>query len=583
MLNKTKKISLCLIVSICLISAGSIGIGSEHLPFIHNPVNFPSEEMLQEQARLERLDSYSLDSFTDVSGTVNPNGNHMNVIMMIPDGQNASEQTLARWYQGSSLATDEYLCGMVRTYSAESAITDSAAAATAYATGYKTNEGYIGLFPAISDMPGATAVNDINYQMPIATVLESARLAGKSTGFVVTSPIMHATPASFSAHAVSRTLYPKIAKQQIYSGIDVMLGGGSYYLRDGRDDGRDLISDAQKLGYSFVTDRSSLRETTANKVLGTFASLDMNYDFDRSESEPSLEEMTVKAIELLNRNENGFFLLVEGSKTDYASHAHDPVGVVSESLSYDKAFRAAVEFAKKDGNTIVISCADHGNGGMTIGVGQSGYAQTNISSYIEPLKRASRTGAGLYREFDSSRSNAREVVEKYYGITDLTDEEISKIKTTNEVMAAVGAMMSKRAYIGWIAGGHTGEDVPLSIYAPEGYGLHGLVDNTDISHLMQSFLGVDNNSSTSELFVPVRDLFADSGAKISYEIISQSRAVLIIEKNGTTMRLPVDTSIAIVNDSVYRLGGVTVVSNGTTYVCRDAAELFANVTSDAAK
>ncbi|MGM9935915.1 MAG: alkaline phosphatase, partial [Candidatus Ornithomonoglobus sp.] len=454
---------------------------------------------------------------------------------------------------------------------------------TAYATGYKTNEGYIGLLPAVSDMPGAVPVTESNFQMPIATVLEAAHLAGKSTGLVVTSPIMHATPASFSAHTDSRTLYSKIAKQQIYSGIDVMLGGGSFYLRDGRDDGRNLISDAEKLGFTYVTDRNALLGTTANKVLGTFASLDMNYDFDRSESEPTLEEMTVKAIELLNRNENGFFLLVEGSKIDYASHAHDPVGVVSESMSYDKAFRAAVEFAKSDGNTIVISCADHGNGGMSIGVGQSGYAQTNISSYLDPLKRASRTGAGLYSEFDSSRSNVREVVAQYYGITDLTDEEVRKIESTNEVMAAVGAMMSKRANIGWIANGHTGEDVPLSIYAPEGYGLHGIVDNTDISHLMQTFLGVDNNAVTSDLFIPVRDLFSATGANISYEIISQSRAVLVIERDGITMRLPVDTSIAIVNDSVYRLGGVTVVSNGTTYVCRDVLDLFTKVTSEAAK
>ncbi|MGM9936866.1 MAG: alkaline phosphatase, partial [Candidatus Ornithomonoglobus sp.] len=134
MLKKTRKISLCFIVIVCLISLGYTGINSEDFPSIYSSITDSAEFISEEQSRLEKLDSYSLDSYTDASRPISSNGNNMNVIMMIPDGQNVSEQTLTRWYQGCSLATDEYLCGMVRTYSAESAITDSAAAATAYAT-----------------------------------------------------------------------------------------------------------------------------------------------------------------------------------------------------------------------------------------------------------------------------------------------------------------------------------------------------------------------------------------------------------------------------------------------------------------
>lgn len=568
-------LSIVLIASVIIVTL-SFGIIEGDFQSVGFPFMDISDPEIEDNSH---LDLYELDNIVDARKMQTPNGNKMNVIMMIPDGQSLSEQTLARWYQGYRLGTDKYICGLVRTYDADSAITDSSAAATAYATGYKTNEGYEGVLPHISNMPGAIGVSELNDEMPFATVLEAARLAGKSTGMVVTAPIMHATPAGFSSHVNDRRLYAKIAKQQINSGIDVMLGGGSYYLRDGRDDGRDLISDALKLGYSYVTDAAGLEASSADRLLGTFASIDMNYDFDRTSSEPTLEQMTKKAIEVLNRNENGFFLLVEGSKIDYASHAHDPVGVISESLSFDRAFRAATEFAEADGNTVVISCADHGNGGMSIGVGQSGYASMNISAYLEPLKRAKLTGAGVYQHLNADKSNIRYEVEKYYGISDLTDDEVNKIKNTDEVMAALGSMMSKRANIGWTGGGHTGEEVPLAVFDPRGNGLTGVVDNTDISHYMQETLGVSTDDVTQELFIPARSAFSGLGASIRLETISSSRSVLIIEKDDVSMRLPVDTSVAVFDDAVCRLSGVTVVSGGRSYVCRDAVELFENVLS----
>ena len=138
----------------------------------------------------------------------------------------------------------------------------------------------------------------------------------------------------------------------------------------------------------------------------------MSYELDREKltpTEPSLENMTEKALNLLSKNNKGFFLMVEGSKIDWASHANDPVGVISDVLAFDKAVEKAIEFAKKDGNTVVIVAADHGNGGLTIGNRDTSknYDKLPLSAFIDPLKKASLTGEGLETKLNADRSNTK--------------------------------------------------------------------------------------------------------------------------------------------------------------------------------
>lgn len=145
--------------------------------------------------------------------------------MMVMDGTSSSATTLARLYKGKPLALDEIVTGGVRTYSAESAITDSAPAATALATGNKSNSGYVGVLPTIVSSPGLKPIKEEDKLLPVANVLEGAKRTGRATGIVATAEIQHATPAGFSAHHVNRKNFEVIAEQQVYQNIDVVLGG----------------------------------------------------------------------------------------------------------------------------------------------------------------------------------------------------------------------------------------------------------------------------------------------------------------------------------------------------------------------
>lgn len=505
-----------------------------------------------------------------------------NVILLIPDGQSVGGTTLARWYNGGKpLAVDEMACGLVRTYSSDAAIADSAPSGTAMATGFKSHTGFVGVLPDVNSMPGMNPLAKGDERKPIASVLEAAQLAGKSTGIIATSEIMHATPADFTAHDPSRKNYDNLSEQQVYQDIDVVLGSGEkYFTKEVRGDGEDLVSEIKNLGYDYVTSIEEMNSSDSEKIWGMFAPVDMAYDFDRDPSkEPSLAEMTSKAISTLSKNENGFFLLVEGSKVDWAAHANDPIGVISDTLAFDDAVKVALDFAKKDGNTVVISVTDHGNGGITIGntATDSNYDKLHIDEYIEPLKKATLTGEGVEKLLNDDRSNIVEVMSKYYGVDDLTEEEIKAIKDTEagSLNYTVGPIISKRANIGWTTTGHTGEDVPLYIYAPNNCEkLSGVVENTDIAKYMSRVMGIDLATATSELFVPVRQEAEKLGATVLWDNTDSLNPNVVINIEGKEIVVPVNKNIAYVNGNKITLSGVTVFNGINTYVPQDILELI---------
>jgi len=503
-----------------------------------------------------------------------------NVILLIPDGMSAGALTLSRWYNdGKELNLDSLASGMVRTYSSDAPIADSAPAGTAMATGFKSHTGFVGVLPDVNSMPGLEPLNPADKRKPVATILEAVQLNGKATGIIATSEIMHATPADFTAHDPSRKNYDSISEQQVYQELDVVIGAGSkFFAKENRKDNENLIDEIKK-NYQYVTTPAELSNAASGKLWAMFAPSALAYDFDRDPSkEPSIAEMTKKAIELLSQDEDGFFLMVEGSKVDWAAHANDPIGIISDVLAFDEAVGVALDFAKADGNTLVVSATDHGNSGITIGSKStdSSYDKTPLSAFINPLKRASLTGEEIATKLNVDRTNVVEVMSQYYGINDLTAEEIEDIKSTEDadMNYIVGPMIGKRANIGFTTTGHTGEEVTLFVYAPQNISqLTGTVENTDIAVYMEKAMGLNLSESTDRLFVKARDAFESNGAKVSFDNSDVNNPVLNVVKDNVKIEMPVNKNIAYVNGAEVKLDGVVVFNGINVYVPQSAVDL----------
>ena len=286
-----------------------------------------------------------------------------NVILCIGDGMGLNQIALASMKvagpNGRLYMERLPVTGVVRTHSASSRVTDSAAAGTALASGVKTKNGMIGVTP-----------DEKVYQ----TILEAAKARGMATGLVATSTITHATPASFASHVASRATEAAIADQLIANRVNVLFGGGRKFFlpksdpNSARKDDKDLIAEARQAGYTYVTNDRELRSVRGSHVLGLFQ-LD---SLKTAGPEPSLAALTRKAIQVLTKvkstasdRRRGFFLMVEGSQIDWACTDNDIKRSIRQTLLFDQAVQVAVDFALRDGHTLVIVTADHETGGLT--------------------------------------------------------------------------------------------------------------------------------------------------------------------------------------------------------------------------
>lgn len=318
-----------------------------------------------------------------------------NVIVLIPDGMSVAGTTLARLYRGAPLALDPLASGLMVTWNGDGTIADSAPAGSAISSGWKSQTGNIASTGKTYSFPGARLPASGEELRPVATVLEAARLSGRATGIISTSEFMHATPADFSAHDPSRANYDNLTEQIVYNKLDVILGGGIKYLKpEVRKDKEDMAAILRSRGYYIAGNTTELESFSGSKLVGVFGKTDahtaLSYDIDRDPiREPSLAQMTAKAIEVLAKQPKGFFLMVEGSKVDWAAHANDPVGIVSDVLAFDEAVKVAVDYAKKHGNTLVIAVTDHGNSGISIGDRSTSksYDKTHWTSFESPRNR----------------------------------------------------------------------------------------------------------------------------------------------------------------------------------------------------
>jgi alkaline phosphatase len=272
-----------------------------------------------------------------------------NVILLIGDGMGLSHLYAAMTVAGEKLNIERApVTGLQKTSSTNNYITDSAAAGTAIATGSKTNNGAIGV--------DADSIR-------VKSILEIAEENGVSTGLVSTSSITHATPAAFIAHQASRGSYEDIARDFLATDIDLFIGGGYDHFAN-RKDNLNLTDSLRARGYVVTTTLEEVMRSTGPKLAGFTAPVHNPYRLKgRGDMLPSA---TSKAIEVLSKNKKGFFLMVEGSQIDWAAHANAADTVIDETIDFDRAVGIALDFAEKDGKTLVIITADHETGGVTL-------------------------------------------------------------------------------------------------------------------------------------------------------------------------------------------------------------------------
>ncbi|WP_405082354.1 alkaline phosphatase [Paenibacillus chitinolyticus] len=502
-----------------------------------------------------------------------------NVILFITDGMSLSDVNLTRWVQGGKpLEMDAYFKGLVRTYASDSLTTDSAAGASAYATGHKVKSETVSISPDKVTMPFIDKPREQEAAKPLPTLLEAARLKGKGTGLVFTCELTDATPAVFASHAESRDNAHSIAEQMVYSGVDLVLGGGSGYLVPGdkeinRKDGEDLTKVLKANGYEYATSRIDLLSSQTNKIWGLFneGALDADLDLD-PQKQPTLAEMTTIAANKLSSNENGFFLMVEASQIDWFGHDNDPVGIVTETQAFDRALKAAIDFAKKDGNTAVISVSDHATGGVNM---------TNYDTMkdLQPVfTKAKHTSYGL--EGRINESNYKKMLEEEYGLSDLTKEEEEAVKKglKDNLSPVIGGILGQRAGVSFSTGDHTSEEVGLFAYHPNDffptdYAGSGVVENTDVGKYLQLILGLDLPALENKLFLPASDLEA-KGAKVTVDRSDKENPVVAVTKGTKTIKLPVDKNIALTGGKTIKLSTPTLLIKNKVWVSRNAAALI---------
>lgn len=348
-----------------------------------------------------------------------PSARAKNVILVIGDGMGEAQRRAASLYTtgtNRSLAMDNLeVLGLSRTDNAQGKVTDSAAGGTALSTGVRTNNGYLGL--------------DTN-QKPLTTIAEEARAAGKSIGLVTNVSIAHATPASFAVHIVSRDQYEDIAAAMLEQDFQVFLGGGYKHLTK-RTDGRDLWQEATARGFTTIRTAEEAQAVAAlpagqipGRLLGAFAPDGMNRPYS-----PDLTTMAKAALKVLKTDADGYFLMIEAGQIDWAGHNNESLNNLKDVLEMD-ALVAWLKANELDGNTLLITTADHETGGL----------------------HAWDQGVGLRGEKPALATETGKV------------------------------------HLWWTSKDHTGRPVPITAAGPGAAALEGMMDNTRIHQVMKQVL-----------------------------------------------------------------------------------------------
>lgn len=271
-----------------------------------------------------------------------------NVVFIIGDGMGLAHIYAGMVANGNHLQMERFKnIGFSKTYSANNFTTDSGAGGTALSCGIKTKNGMIGMSPD---------------SVAAESILELVEKNGLSTGMVTACDVTHATPASFIAHQVSRKMNMEIAADFLRTDIDVFIGGGRKYFEK-RDDNRNLTNELKSKGYNIAYTLDDVRKIKSGKLAGM---LHDEHNPPMPERGDMLPEATLAALDILDNNKKGFFLMIEGSQIDWAAHKNNAEQIAKEVLDLDMTIGKVLDFAEKNKNTLVIVTADHETGGFTM-------------------------------------------------------------------------------------------------------------------------------------------------------------------------------------------------------------------------
>lgn len=452
-----------------------------------------------------------------VGGMAQAQGTAKNVIFFLGDGMGPSTITASRIYkygEDGSLTMDKLeRTARIKTYSYDAQTTDSAPSMAAYMTGVKMNNEVLSMSSdTIATPPGKDANGNLGVNncaatgngTSVPTILELAKAKGKAVGAITTTELTHATPAATYSHICNRNAQYHIAAQAVPGGagynsalgdgVDVLMGGGRNHFtpynattnKTGRADGRDLLAELAAKGYTVAATKAEMAAApNGKKFIGLFSSKShLEYELDRTANppvgeganQPSLAEMTVKAMDILSQNANGYFLMVEGGRIDHALHGTNAKRALADTIAFDDAIKAALDKAKLTdptlANTLIVVTADHDHTLAFNGYGKRGNPILDINRDYKtglPSKDADgNTYTTLVFGNGPNRPNIRASLDS---TTVLADNYLQE----------TGVRLSSET--------HGGGDVKLFATGNNAKLFKGTIDNTKVFSLLKTAFG----------------------------------------------------------------------------------------------
>jgi alkaline phosphatase len=420
-----------------------------------------------------------------------------NVIFMVSDGMSTGTLNMASLLRRRMEGTQSHWLqlyeqgmvsrGLMDMASASSMITDSAAASSSWGGGVRVKNG---------------ALNTNADGSPNKPIWQKFKQAGKAVGCVTTVPITHATPAGFCVVNKTRGDQSEIALQYLDLRFDVMMGGGTnFFSADLRKDKQDVFGQYAAKGYRVAKNRSemaALAHSLDKPVLGVFHEDGLPFSLDRKSSKeletatPTLAEMTQKAIGILSQNKKGFALQIEGGKVDWAAHSNDAGGILYDQLAFDDAIRVVVDFARKDGNTLVVVTTDHGNANPGLFYGEKADAN------FDKIQSFKQTNEWILKGITKNTTLAQ-IVERHEaatGIAITTDEAKSLYAYYTEQeeggvynayklpFRTLGKIQTNYTSVGWAGVDHSADFVELAMHGPGSELMKPFMKNTDMHNFL---------------------------------------------------------------------------------------------------